>query len=335
MAAQMTRRERLLATFAGQPTDRVAAALWRHFPGDDQRPADLATSTLAFEAQYDWDFIKVSPSSSFCLVDWGAKDAWVGGDEGSREYTYHPVEVPEDWPKLPVLESEDWLLERTTALPGADTRRGRRSGAVYPDDLHAPLSQAKSLAGMDRLIVHLREDPKAVHAGLEAITRSTIRFIQACLSRGIAGIYYAVQLASYGLLNEAEYREFGEPYDRRVLEAAGECWFNLLHLHGMDVMFDLCAAYPVPAINWHSRETPPSLAEGLERYSGAVCGGLAQWDDILKGDPDSIRLEISDAIRQTAGKRLIVASGCVAPSNSPWSNLRAVRAAVEDSRTAS
>ena len=38
----MTRRERLLATFAGEPVDRPAVALWRHFPGDDQRPADLA-----------------------------------------------------------------------------------------------------------------------------------------------------------------------------------------------------------------------------------------------------------------------------------------------------
>jgi uroporphyrinogen decarboxylase len=331
MAAQMTRRERLTATFAGQPVDRVAAALWRHFPGDDQRPADLATSTLAFQAQYDWDFIKVSPASSFCLVDWGAKDAWVGGDEGSREYTYHPVEVPDDWATLPVLDPKTGFLSgqlRCLEL----IHDGVGDQVPFIQTIFAPLSQAKSLSGMDRLIVHLREEPKAVHAGLETITQSTIRFIQACLSRGVAGIYYAVQLASYGLLSEAEYREFGEPYDRRVLQAAGECWFNLLHLHGMDVMFDLCAAYPVPAINWHSRETPPSLGEGLERFGGAVCGGLAQWDDILKGDPDSIRLEISDAIRQTGGKRLIMASGCVAPSNSPWSNLRAVRATVEDTR---
>jgi len=33
MAARMTKRERLLATVAGQPVDRIAMALWRHFPG--------------------------------------------------------------------------------------------------------------------------------------------------------------------------------------------------------------------------------------------------------------------------------------------------------------
>ena len=47
--AQMTRRERLAATVAGEPVDRIAVALWRHFPGDDQRPADLAAATLMWQ----------------------------------------------------------------------------------------------------------------------------------------------------------------------------------------------------------------------------------------------------------------------------------------------
>src|SRR5512139_1268354 len=101
---QMTRRERLAATVAGEEVDRPAVALWRHFPGDDQRPADLAAATVAWQAQYDWDFIKVSPSSSFCLVDWGAEDRWVGGDEGTREYTRRAVQRPREWARLPVLD---------------------------------------------------------------------------------------------------------------------------------------------------------------------------------------------------------------------------------------
>ena len=97
----MTRRERLLATFAGEPVDRPAVALWRHFPGDDQRPADLAWATLMWQATWDWDFIKVSPASSFCLVDWGAQDRWVGGDEGNREYVRRVITDPKGWERLP------------------------------------------------------------------------------------------------------------------------------------------------------------------------------------------------------------------------------------------
>ena len=53
----MDKRERLQATIRGEPVDRVAVALWRHFPVDDQDPADLAGATLEWQAQYDWDFI--------------------------------------------------------------------------------------------------------------------------------------------------------------------------------------------------------------------------------------------------------------------------------------
>ena len=92
-----------------------------------------------------------------------------------------------------------------------------------------------------------------MHAGLETITRSVIAFIEACKPLGIAGIYYAVQWASFAVLSEAEYREFGEPYHRRILAAAADCWLNMVHLHGADVMFDLVAQYPAQALNWHDR----------------------------------------------------------------------------------
>jgi uroporphyrinogen decarboxylase len=328
MKTTMTRRERLEATFRGEAVDRIAMALWRHFPGDDQRPADLAAATLQWQGQYDWDFIKVSPSSSFCLVDWGAEDQWVGGDEGNREYTKRVIERPEDWARLPVLDPRAGFIGgqlRCLELIGAAVGRD----VPFIQTIFSPLAQARNLAGGERLIVHLRQAPDLVRAGLETITESTVRFIEACKPTGIAGLYYAVQYATPRALNEVEYRAFGEPYDRRVLAAASDLWFNLGHLHGPDPMFDLVAAYPLQALNWHDRESPPSLAEGQRRFAGAVCGGLEHWEDLLRGDPAQVRAQVADAIAQTGGQRLIVSSGCVAPVNAPFSNLRAVREAVE------
>jgi uroporphyrinogen decarboxylase len=328
MTARMTRRERLLATFAGEPTDRIAVALWRHFPGDDQRPADLADATLTWQAQYDWDFIKVSPASSFCLVDWGIQTRFGGGDEGTREYINTVVKSPEDWASLPVLDPHVGALGNQLQCLEL-IRDGVGTEVPFIETIFSPLSQARHLTEPERLLSHLRRHPQQVHAGLETITRSTVAFIEACKPHGIAGIYYAVQWANFGVLSEAEYREFGEPYDRRILAAAADCWFNMLHLHGADVMFDLVVQYPGQALNWHDRETPPSLREGLKRFRGAVSGGLEHWQDVLRGDPDQIRERAADAIAQTSGRRLILSSGCVAPCNAPFSNLRAVRQAVE------
>ena len=326
--AQMTKRERLSATINGQEVDRTAVALWRHFPGDDQRPADLAQSQLVWQREYDWDFIKVSPSSSFHVLDWGVQDEWQGGNEGSRVYTKRVVFKPADWAALRPLGPTEGhhagqirCLELIGEAVGKDT--------PFIQTIFSPLSQARYLAGQARLTIHLRQAPELVKPALEMFTERTVGFIQAAKATGLAGIYYAVQMANYGDLSEAEYREFGEPYDRRILAAAGDLPFNLVHLHGADAMFDLVAAYPAPALNWHDREAGPSLAEGQQRFPGAVSGGLEHWDDLLYGDPDRVAARVADAIQQTGGRRLIISSGCVAPVNAPFSNLRAVRRAVE------
>ena len=69
-----SKRDRLKAAIAGQKADRPPVALWRHFPVDDQDPALLAAATAAFQQTYDFDLVKVTPASSFCLRDWGAQD---------------------------------------------------------------------------------------------------------------------------------------------------------------------------------------------------------------------------------------------------------------------
>jgi uroporphyrinogen decarboxylase len=311
----MKKRERLEATIRGEATDRPPVALWRHFPGDDQDPIELAASTVAFQRQYDLDFIKVTPASSYCVRDWGAEDRWLGNEEGTREYV-QPLD-----PEQGILGAQLRCLSHIHEQVGDEV--------PFIQTIFNPLSQAKNLAGKQDILAHLRESPQAVRAGLEAITETTVRFIRATRKRGIAGIFLAVQHASYELLSEQEYREFGIPFDQRLLEAADGLWLNVLHLHGGRVMFDLLSSYPVQVFNWHDRETPPSLCDGRARVEGAVLGGLRQWETLLRGTPETVRREARDALRQTGGRRFILGTGCVTPITAPWANLRAAREAVE------
>jgi uroporphyrinogen decarboxylase len=325
--SRMTKRERLEATIRGEQTDRAPVALWRHFPVDDQDPAQLAASTVAFQRQYDFDFVKVTPASSFCLRDWGVEDYWLGNEEGTREYSHHPIRSPEHWQALVGLAPEQGAL-------GGQLRCLERILEVVGDEVPViqtifnPLAQAKNLVGRQSLLAQLRENPSEVRTGLETITDTTVRFIEAARRRGIAGIFLAVQHASWELLSQREYEEFGVPFDRRLLAAADGLWLNVLHLHGSRVMFDLLADYPVQVLNWHDRETPPSLREGQARFGGAVVGGLRQWDTMLRGTPQEVGREARDALEQTGGRRFILGTGCVTPITAPWGNLRAAREAV-------
>lgn len=324
----MNKRERLEATIHGAPVDRIAVSLWRHWPGDDYRPEDLAATTVAFQRQYDFDFIKVTPASSFCIEDWGAQARWVGNEEGTRDYIAYPIAQPEDWAKLKLLDPRRGALGRQIRCLEL-IHEAVGDAVPFIQTIFSPLAQAKNLVGEEALIVHLRRYPDALHTGLETITQTTIRFIEAIKPTGIAGIFYAIQHASYSLLSEAEYSLFGETYDLRILAAASDLWFNVLHLHGTDVMFDLVSDYPVHVINWHDRETPPSLREGQARFPGAVLGGLRQVDTLVRGTPAQIQAEAAEAIAQTGGRRFILGTGCVTPIITPTSNIRAAREVVE------
>jgi len=322
----MTRRERLEATIHGQATDRVPIAMWRHFPGDDYRPEDLAASVVGFQRRYDFDFVKVTPASSFSVADWGVQDEWRGNEEGTRVYTHYPIQSPEDWMRLPDLDARSGALG--AQLKCLDLiHRELGDDVPFIQTIFTPLGQAKHLAG-DRVFAHMRQHPAALRAGLEKLTQRTIGCIEEASKTGIAGIFYAIQQASFALTSEAEYAEFGKAYDLRVLEAARGLWLNVLHLHGDDVMFDLVADYPAQVWNWHDRDTPPTLRDALPKVKGAVCGGLSREWTMLRGTPEDVRREIADAIAQTGGRRLIIGTGCVTLITTPESNLRAARAAV-------
>ena len=323
-----THRQRLETCLTGEKPDRTPIALWRHFPVDDQTPEGLAAATIKFQRDYDFDLVKVTPPSSFCLKDWGIVDEWNGADEGTRDYVSRVIQQPEDWEKLQVLSpSEGYLGDQLKCLRYIVDELGPATPVIQT--IFSPLSQAKNLIGPEKLLVHLRQYPAAVHAGLKTITENVLCFTEAALKTGIDGVFYAVQHAQYGLLTEFEYQIFGKDYDLQCLQPAQAAWLNMLHLHGQDVMFDQVAELPFQILNWHDRETFPSLAEGKERFAGVMCGGLRRYESIVLGTPEEITAEARDAIEATKGTRLILGTGCVTPIMAPHGNLMAARKTVE------
>lgn len=327
MANAMSRRARLEATFAGHEVDRPAVALWRHWPVDDLAGAELARATITFQKTYDYDFIKVTPNSNYCIAGYGADAYWRGNEEGTYLWGPRVIQTVDDWAKLKPLDPMAGLQGEVIE---ANRLIGKEFGGDVPfvQTIFNPLSQAKNLAG-DRLIADLRQHPDAVKAGLAAITESILRFINALRQTGAAGIFLAIQHASFDLLTEAEYHELGRPFDLQILQATEGMWFRLIHLHGTNVMFDMAKDYPAELLNWHDTETPPSLAEAMLRTGKALCGGLRQWETMVRGTPQSILAEANAALTATGGKRFVLGTGCVTPITAPTSNLMAARRAVE------
>lgn len=322
-----THRQRIEACIGGDLIDRPPVALWRHFPVDDQSPQTLAEAHLDFQKHYDFDLVKVTPASSFSVRDWGVEDTWDGDSEGTRRYTKRVIQEASDWERLPVLTPGSPHLARQLecvklirAQIGDDT--------PILQTVFNPLSQAKHLAGEAMLEAHLRAHPQAVQTGLDAVAESTRRFIEAVAGLGVDGIFYAVQHAQKAVMAQDEFVRWSRESDLLLLGAAGSLWCNMLHVHGDEIYFDCFRDYPAQIINWHDRETGPTLAEARGSWPRAMCGGLSRMS-LVFGSPEDVSREASETLAISGRDRLILSTGCVVPIITPHGNLMAARNAPE------
>ena len=322
---QMSRRDRIRAAINREPVDRIPYAVWRHFPAVDRSPAGLAQATLRFHERYGSDFLKITPAGGYAVEAWGCVEGEAMRPDGHRPCAQHAIREAGDWKKIRPLDpdSAPGYAEQmeTIVRMGFDRRIG--DAPVVPT-LFSPLSLCRKLSG-DRLNDDIKTHAPLVRDALEAITETLIRFADRVLTEGLAGIFYSIQAASHTFHTEAEYAEFGEPYDRRFLAAIeGRSTLTIIHCHGERLMFDRLAKLSGHAWNWDDRATPPTLRDAAAKVPGAVIGGLHQWKTLRDGTAEQAVAETRDAVAQTNGRGLIVGPGCVLAMNTPDANVAAM-----------
>jgi uroporphyrinogen decarboxylase len=331
MGQSMTHWERVEAALKGDEVDRPPLSLWRHWPGEDATAEGLTAATVRWQEAHGFDLVKFMPTGTYSVEDWGAETTYVHGPLGTRTITAPGLTAAEDWPRLEALDvTKGFLGQQNEALRlAAEALAG---SVPILQTVFSPLTTARKLAG-DRVFTHLRRHPDALKEGLKIIADTTARFALAALGAGAHGVFFATQCSSYRLLGEAEYREFGEPFDRMVLDAIqSDSRLNMVHAHGEDIMFDLLAAYPVQMMNWHDRLTWPDLAEARQRFPGLLVGGIHDRRTLLEGSADAIRAEIRDALGQGGG-RLLVGPQCVISIETPEAQVRIAVDAVTGGET--
>jgi uroporphyrinogen decarboxylase len=321
----MTHWERIRATIAGEETDRVPISLWRHWANADETALGLAYAVIRWQREFDFDLVKVTPASTYMHEDWGAETRYVPNAHGTRTVLRRAVASPEAWAQLRVLDPRDGCLGGQVEAIRLIAEELNDSVPVL-QTIFSPLTTAWKLAG-DRMFADLRRCPELLKEGLQTIAETTAEFAVASAEAGATGMFFATQCDTYRLMTEDQYREFGEAFDRTVLDAVRDrVEIIMMHAHGEDIMFDLVAGYPIDAINWHDRLAGPSLAEARKRFSGMLVGGISEWTTLLEGPAEAIRAEIEDAVAQTGGRGHMLGAGCVIPTNVPHAHVRAARA---------
>ena len=328
MSESMNHRERVLACLAGEDVDRPPVSMWRHFYAEETAPDTLAEAMLRFQREYDWDFMKVNPRASYHAEDWGLTMR-TGGD-GSPEPVSWPVSEPADWTRIDVLDPSAGVLgEQLQALRLIGD--GLEGQVPFLMTVFTPLSIAARLVPSEETFVrHLREHPGDVRHALEVVTETFAGYIEACLEAGASGLFYATtSWATTDSLTLDEYNEFARPYDLRVLEAASDAEFNLLHVCRDNNMLAEMRDYPVHAFNWDVRgQGNLSLAEGRATVAPkAVVGGLPHKDGLVDASPEELAGEVRDITDAMGARGWMLGTGCTFPPNTPAENVRAIAGA--------
>jgi uroporphyrinogen decarboxylase len=172
----------------------------------------------------------------------------------------------------------------------------------------------------------MRTQPDRLRSGLNVITETTLRFVDALRRTGIAGILLITELASYEILTDTEYQNYGLPYDYKILDSIpGEWWFNMIQVMGDAPMLHLFANSPVQVLNWSDQEAQPPLDRAPVDFRGAPCGGLGGNKHLHLATPSVVHDAGREALRLMGRRRLILGSGDAVPITSPVSNLQAAR----------
>lgn len=293
---------------AGERVDRPPFSFWYHF-GLQHMPGEaIAAAHLAFARRFEPDFLKVMNDYPFPApdllsidrpTDWGNLSV-LNGKEGGWGQQLHALET-----LVKALKRKTWIVE-----------------TVY-----SPWSVLCRLGTRELVMQTAREHPGFLRHALETVAQSQANYVRHATAAGIQGIYFAVTDARHDRLSPAEYREWCTPYDKQVLEAAGDAPFNILHIHGSRIHFAELKDYPVTAVTWSHFHTGPGLARGLADWGKPVLGGLDETS-LHRQTPGSLRHYFQQHAEELWLPRLILAPGCsLRPDISP-AVLDAVRTGV-------
>ncbi|MBX6342328.1 MAG: uroporphyrinogen decarboxylase [Thermomicrobiaceae bacterium] len=310
---EMTKTERVWAAVHGEDVDRVPVCFWHHFrPEGSGRK--LAQATLDFfENTFDLDILKIMPDIPY-------------------PFPRRAVRTLDDWRLIEPIDParSRYFTQRAVAIRALRDEVGYDAPILMT--VFSPLAEAMHVAeSRDLFLQHAAERPAVVHEALAILAENLRAHIRACIDAGADGVFFALQGCTREIMSPEQYREFGRPYDLLALQGGIDGWLNVLHVHGeRDLLFEEVLDYPAQVLSWSDRIAGPSLREARALTSKCLMGGWNEFGALANGPVEKIREEAEDALRQTGGRKFILANGCSVPDDTDEQWLHAAREIVED-----
>jgi uroporphyrinogen decarboxylase len=282
----LSSRERVDRALEGRDVDRPAFSFWHHFGLQKEPPERFIQATLDFHARFKTDLVKVMSDFPFPKP----QGQWY---ELREEANPFPAQIQ--------------------ALTSIGQSLGRQ--AYFVETVFNPWKVAENLSSPREVLRMKEEQPQRLLDAIEVITKSEANHARRAVAAGASGIFLAIANAQDGILSQADYARFSEPFDKMVLQATAHAPLNTLHLHGSRVYLDrFYKGWAASVINYSVAETGVAIGAARKQYGGVLLGGLDE-DRFRTLSAETLRSQYETA-RKEAGKRFILAPGCSVPNDS-------------------
>ncbi|MFP4545497.1 MAG: uroporphyrinogen decarboxylase family protein [Methanomassiliicoccales archaeon] len=292
----------------------------------------MAKGQIAFCRETGVDLLHPTSDVGQMAEGWGVKMIYKEGL--TPMLGEFPVKEAEDWEKLEPIDVHKQGRMNVTIEAVRIIRDELGDDVSIMPYIPSPITSSTHIRPMEEVMMDIILNPDLLKSGLEAITETTIAYMDAVVEAGADGVLYAPTRASAEIITGDQYEEFGAVYDRQVLSSLKQQdGMNILHVCGVEPLFEMLADYPnANGINWWDMGSDLNIAEAKERYGERVClvGGLDQTNELLYGTEEEIKQQAKGSLEAGFdGTGFILAPGCeISPENS----LDRVRAAVEAAR---
>jgi len=194
-----------------------------------------------------------------------------------------------------------------------------------------PYSLAGRLMGMTELMLNCYDEEDAVHETLKKVSSFIEKYILAFKEAGANGVVIAEPAA--GLISPALMSDFSADYIREIIEHVQDENFIVIYHNCGNAVNKMAKEIASLGAKGYHFGNAVSMAEMIPQMpaDALVMGNVDPAGTLRNGNPDKVRTETLEIMNECCKyPNFVISSGCDVPPATPWENIDAFFAAVEE-----
>ena len=194
-----------------------------------------------------------------------------------------------------------------------------------------PFSLAARLLDVTEIMMDCHDEPDMVHIVLEKCTAFLIEYAKAYKDAGANGIMMAEPVA--GLLSPALEEEFSSPYVKQIVDAIQDDSFIVVYHNCGDNVLRMTDSILSTGADAYHFGNSIDMADMMAKMppDTVVMGNVDPAGVLRQGTPEMVKMATLEVMSKCCSyPNFIISSGCDIPPATPWKNIDAFFATVDE-----